>query len=209
MKLSIILLILIAIFSILTIYGKYKSKKLLVIFKPIAIISITLLYVLSAPFSRGMAEVFVFVGLCFAIMGDIMLLMPEEKFVDGLSFFALTHIFYSGAFIFMGGFPDLNILAVFLAFGLAVYFKLHKKLGKLKLPVFVYTLLISLMAASAFHLIGATYAAYSLMIFSGAALFMISDLILAVNKFAKPFASAEILILSTYFLGQTLIAFAF
>ena len=40
----------------------------------------------------------------------------------------------------------------------------------------------------------------------GAVLFMISDAVLALNKFKKPFFSAEMIILSTYFTAQLLLA---
>ena len=40
----------------------------------------------------------------------------------------------------------------------------------------------------------------------GAVLFMISDAVLALNKFRKPFISAELIILATYFTAQCLLA---
>jgi uncharacterized membrane protein YhhN len=40
----------------------------------------------------------------------------------------------------------------------------------------------------------------------GATLFMISDSILAINRFAKPFRAAEASLLTTYFAAQALIA---
>lgn len=40
----------------------------------------------------------------------------------------------------------------------------------------------------------------------GAVLFMISDAVLALNKFRKPFISAELIILATYFTAQWLLA---
>ena len=40
----------------------------------------------------------------------------------------------------------------------------------------------------------------------GAILFMISDAVLALNNFRKPFISSELIILSTYFTAQWLLA---
>jgi uncharacterized membrane protein YhhN len=40
----------------------------------------------------------------------------------------------------------------------------------------------------------------------GAILFLVSDSVLAINRFAKPFRAAEALLLTTYFAAQTLIA---
>ena len=48
----------------------------------------------------------------------------------------------------------------------------------------------------------------ALLAFFGAVLFIISDSILALNRFREPFAVARVLNLSTYFAAQWLIAFS-
>ena len=79
-------------------------------------------------------------------------------------------------------------------------------LGKMRVPVIVYMLAILLMgwvAASRWIL---TKQEGSLLAFIGAVLFIMSDSVLAVDRFKGRFRSAQLLILSTYFTAQWLIA---
>ena len=48
----------------------------------------------------------------------------------------------------------------------------------------------------------------NLSLFVGSMLFMISDSVLAINKFTKKFISAEFILLTTYYLAQILIIYS-
>jgi len=87
-----------------------------------------------------------------------------------------------------------------------MFFLLAPGLGKMKLPVLVYIAAITIMAgfaAGRFVDLGGTQ---PLLAFAGAVLFLISDSVLAYDRFAKKIRPAQILILGTYFPAQLLIA---
>ena len=47
-------------------------------------------------------------GLAFALLGDILLMLPEERFVMGIGSFAATHALYLAAFISAAGLALIN-----------------------------------------------------------------------------------------------------
>ncbi|RME49244.1 MAG: lysoplasmalogenase, partial [Caldilineae bacterium] len=74
------------------------------------------------------------------------------------------------------------------------------------LPVLVYVLVILVMAWQAWARWRNTGETAALLAFVGAVLFVISDTVLAFNRFQGEFAAARALNLSTYFAAQWLIA---
>jgi uncharacterized membrane protein YhhN len=78
-------------------------------------------------------------------------------------------------------------------------------LGDRRLPVLVYMLAIVTMAWQAARWSGLHTAAAGLAA-AGSALFVLSDSVLAWNRFARPFRAAQAVVLSTYFAAQWLIA---
>lgn len=78
----------------------------------------------------------------------------------------------------------------------------------LKLPVTVYALVIGTMVGAAWSkcINGNKWDTNKLMGAIGALIFVVSDTIIAVNKFYFPFDSAKTWVMITYYLGQTLIA---
>jgi len=79
-------------------------------------------------------------------------------------------------------------------------------LGKMRLPVLMYMLAILMMGWAAAGRRLLTEQEGSLLAFLGAILFIASDSALALDKFRRRFRSAQLLILSTYFTAQWLIA---
>jgi uncharacterized membrane protein YhhN len=79
-------------------------------------------------------------------------------------------------------------------------------LNGMALPVSVYVIVILAMAWQAWDQWDDKRARWALLAFVGAVLFVISDSILALNKFGEPFAAARALTLTTYFSAQWLIA---
>ena len=97
-------------------------------------------------------------------------------------------------------------LIPFLIYGVLMLRVMWPHLGKMRVPVIAYMLAILLMgwvAASRWIL---TKQEGSLLAFIGAVLFIMSDSVLAVDRFKGRFRSAQLLILSTYFTAQWLIA---
>jgi uncharacterized membrane protein YhhN len=139
-------------------------------------------------------------------------MIPRDMFIFGLLAFLLGHIFYIVGLNNTA--PFLNLLGVILIIVLAAYlWWLYPKLagglvskGKsgLKLPVLIYSLVISLMVYSA--LMTWTRAGWStisaLTVSVGAILFYASDSMLAWDRFLKPLSHARLRVMVTYHLGQ-------
>ena len=78
--------------------------------------------------------------------------------------------------------------------------------GKMTIPVIIYILIIIIMGWAALERFNDMQTLGAFLSAFGAILFMISDAVLALNKFRKPFFSAELIILLTYFTAQWLLA---
>ena len=157
-------------------------------------------------------------GLLFSFSGDIFLLGNEKEplfFITGLICFLVTHIFYSLYFIrisrngisLLAQKPYLIIIVVIYTSGL-LYF-LFPKLGSLKLPVIAYACVLSMMLLSSMHAFNFAKPCSKKLFVQGAACFVISDSILAINKFHTSFSYAGCAIMFTYCLAQYFITKGF
>ena len=149
-------------------------------------------------------------GLVLSLGGDVALMFESKRaFLIGLVLFLLTHIVYSIAFTVPNGFHAADIIAgaVLLGIGAAIFFYLRPGLGSLRVPVLLYILITCVMvnrAISAFF--GDAFTTTQAWLTSlGAILFMLSDIVLAVNRFHHPVAAHRLSLLA-YYLGQLLIA---
>jgi uncharacterized membrane protein YhhN len=183
------------------------------LFKPISTLLIITIAGLSLfePAYNQTYSIGILVGLLFSFGGDLALLFQEKRkpFMIGLVFFLIAHIIYAATFSLLGRFTIWDILSagILFAAGLAFYKLIERNLGAMKIPVIAYILIISLMVNRAFS----TFASPSLssaqawMISIGAVLFYISDIILAANRFWRPWQYNRVS-LAFYFSGQLLIA---
>ena len=99
----------------------------------------------------------------------------------------------------------LGFLVVLLVYASFLFYTLYSGLGEMLIPVTIYMLVILTMATSAYLRKGEVNKLSYNFIFAGAILFMISDSLLAVNKFQMPLPLANISIMLTYALAQFLI----
>ena len=191
----------------LAILAEYRGQRRVVyIFKPLTILLIIWI-ALSAEASHTLYKYLIVAGLLFSLAGDIFLMLPSDRFIAGLVSFLIAHLFYIAAFTIDGGGRPVFWTAIpFLIYGVVMLWVLVPRLGKMKVPVMVYMLVILLMVWQALNRFINTELAGSLYAFAGAALFAASDSFLALNRFRRPFRSAQFLILSTYFTAQWLIA---
>lgn len=151
----------------------------------------------------------IFVGLIFSAVGDAFLIWQDHGYFEyGLLMFAVTHILYASAF----GMRPLALrtgLVIAVLSGLC-YALLYPGLsGAFTYLVGVYVALISFMgwrAMAGLRLVGAAWRWTELAAGSGALLFIISDLTIALNKFCFPVPYSRALIMSTYYAAQMLIA---
>ena len=82
---------------------------------------------------------------------------------------------------------------------------LYPHLGELRIPVSVYALVLVVMVLKALFRFGFTNAKSFWLVFIGALLFMVSDSLIAINKFLSGFDAAGLAIMSTYMVAQFLL----
>ncbi|MBC7908971.1 MAG: lysoplasmalogenase [Pyrinomonadaceae bacterium] len=203
-----LLSVLIVVSAALTISAEYHGpKRHVYLFKPLTVILIILLAFMPkypvAPFYRYM----IVAGLVCSLVGDMFLMLPSNRFIQGLLSFLVAHIFYIAAFAFSGERTLSKWAALpLLIYGVVMVCWLWSFLGKMKAPVIIYMLVILLMAWMALSRYLETGVSGSFLAALGSIFFLASDSILAVNKFKSGFRSAQLHILITYFMAQWLIA---
>src|SRR5215510_6021161 len=160
---------------------------------------------------RDRDNVILGMALSFSSLGDALLdLDPERLFIKGLLAFLVAHLIYILLFVRNWDWPlrpkgwQLALVAAVLIYSLLLSQWLAPSLGAVAGPVMVYVCVITLMAASAI------LAGFSKpWVCSGVILFLISDSILAVDKFKSPAPMGGYLIWATYYLAQYGIAIGF
>lgn len=154
-------------------------------------------------------------ALAISWLGDVILLftdLGEIYFIVGLILFLAAHIMYCIIFnkqkmirkkqnkpIFIFG----SILIAIYLIGMVSI--LMPYLGNLEIPVAIYASVISIMLLFAFNGFLVWGNPGNQLVFAGAVFFIISDSILAVNKFYAPIPKSSFLIMLTYLLAQYLI----
>lgn len=161
----------------------------------------------------GMAQrPWLLAGLTMSWCGDVALMWPDQGFLPGLVSFLLAHVCYLVAF--SRGTRWLAWPQAAVAYALvaaAVLGALWPGVpAALRAPVTVYVLALAAMAAQAagqWHAQrGTAWAGLALRAAAGGALFLISDALLATNRFAAPLPAASLWVLSSYWGAQGLIA---
>ena len=209
-----ILLIITFLVAIADWYAVYRGwKKAEYVLKPITMVFL-FGWLLSVVEMKGVVLWFG-IGLALSMLGDIFLMLPKEQFIAGLVAFLLAHVAYIIGFNLT--LPPttavgLGLAIIVAAIGRELYKHISaglEKQGKVALrkPVLAYTTVIALMMVSAlmtFFRPDWTFGA-ALTVSIGAALFMLSDAILAWNKFVKPIAYGRVKNMAAYHLGQIIL----
>ena len=203
-----ILTILAIISASLHIWGEYQGPDYLIyIFKPLTMIFIIIIAVLAKEPPSRRYKIAIIAGLIFSMIGDVLLSLPVDAFMIGLISFLIAQMIYTYAF--RAGRPfRIKFIAIlpFLIYGVTIFVILLPGLNGMAVPVAAYILVIMIMAWQAWDQWEDKRARWALLAFIGALLFVISDTLLAVNKFGEPFAAARVLTLTTYFSAQWLIS---
>ncbi len=146
-------------------------------------------------------------ALAGSLAGDVFLMLPG-LFIPGLVSFLLAHVFYIA--LFRQGVPWFGqraALAAALVLGAGMYAFLWW--GGLPValrgPVAAYVGVIALMAAQAWGCWAVLRDHAALMVALGACSFMLSDSLLAINRFVSPLPGAQVWVLSSYYAAQALI----
>jgi len=182
------------------------------IFKPLSTSLLVVIILLSILLDPGNLtfKLFILAGMLFCFGGDMALMFDSKKsFLAGLVSFLIGHVVYAAAMAYFNGFwfSGAATTAIVVALGLPVFIYLYPGLGSMKVPVIAYMLVISFMLHSALLTFQSDYfnTAQAWLLAVGAALFYLSDSILAGNRFRRPFKDTRISLLF-YYSGQLGIA---
>ena len=176
-------------------------------FKPLATLLILALALALPPVSPAYQWT-IAAGLLFSTAGDVFLMLPRDRFVTGLASFLVAHLCYIGAFAIGVPFAAAPLLWLpFFAAGGVVLALIWPGLKPaLRVPVAVYVVVIAAMAGQATGRWSLAGDGAALAAVIGASLFMVSDAVLAINRFRWPFRAGRAINLATYWAAQLLIA---
>jgi uncharacterized membrane protein YhhN len=204
--------ILFFIFAALEIASQlFNSPSLHLVAKPLLVIFLAAYYQQSAP---SINKTFL-LALVFCWSGDVLLMFEQYNeffFMAGLGSFLMAHVLlifsYRQLSFTEDGFSGtqrvrLSFPVILAGSGLVVI--LYPRLGELKIPVIVYALVLTLMAVQSIFRLGRTKASSFWLVFFGAVLFMLSDSLLAANKFYQTIPFAGVWVMTTYIAAVYLI----
>jgi len=197
-----------AVLSVRAHYGGTAAQRQVYLFKPLAtLLILALALALPQPVS-GHYRWAVAAGLLFSTAGDIFLMLPRDRFIFGLASFLVAHLCYVAAFstdVAFGTAPGWWLPYLFVGGAIVVVLWPGLK-AALRGPVVVYVAVIAVMAGQAAARWDALFSGAALLALAGATLFVVSDAVLAIDRFRRPFAAARGVTLATYYSAQWLIA---
>lgn len=192
--------------SILDIVGVYLNNSLIqLIFKPLIIPSLIALYIFTVEKKNN----WYVLALAFSFLGDIFLMDKNNMFLFGIAAFLVTQLLYIIIIVKQMKKPSLfhKYLYAFLFLNYIVYLisLLKPNLHEMLYPVLVYGAAISVfgLVATLNYVTKRTRPALFLML--GAILFIVSDSMIALNKFHVAQSFYPFTIMITYVLAQYLI----
>lgn len=151
------------------------------------------------------------ISLLFSTLGDLFLAINgEQMFTFGLASFLIAHLLYITLFVRnrpkpMNQVAGRQMLAALLAiFCAAMFAWLWPSLGDMRIPVAAYLCAITGMGITA-----ALAGFRAWWVVAGAMLFIISDSMIAINRFKSPIERSDYLIWATYYAGQLFITLGF
>lgn len=195
-------------------FGKLCTKTL----ASVGFLLVGILCACATPLGPGRTSytVFMLIGLILGLVGDVSLayqeVFPRQKeryFLVGLGAFLMGHLFYIAAFAFLpqsGALWLLVAVLLFLALLCAQRF-FRVDLGTMRLPVYAYAAVISIMAGLASGMAVGGQNLQGWLVCIAAWLFVFSDGVLALLYFGRPrgrwLTAAN---LGSYYLAQLLLA---
>jgi len=206
----IILFALVLLVDLVAVY--LNNESLLFITKPLLMPLLAIYLLLQTKAINSGLKVWIFLALFFSWAGDMFLLFEERSsnfFLWGLSAFFVAQVCYIVFFhnIRMREYIRGNALLLLLVI---VYYSvlisvLSPYLGKMTLAVRIYGVVLSFMVMLAMHTMLGKNKRAALWMTMGAILFVVSDSLLAFNKFFAAFNNAGLIIMLTYGLAQLFI----
>ena len=168
--------------------------------KPAVMVALVVAALVVHP-TDGAVRAWVVAGLVCSLAGDVFLMLPRERFVEGLVSFLAAHVAYIVAFLIAGSSSTGAAIGVVVVV-VGVTFMARPILRSVQadhpafaMPVLAYVSIISVMVVAA-------WASANPWAIVGAMSFYVSDGTLAWNKFVKPIRGGRFAIMSTYHLAQ-------
>lgn len=186
----------------------YQVQAVIYLCKPLLASSLIFWLLANVGINNKKIQNLTVAALFFSLIGDVLLMFEQSDpffFIGGLIGFLIAHLCYIVVFSSMIQQFSIThkwwIVAFVGCYYATLLYILFPFLGELKIPVAVYGFVISSMFFYALHFLFNKNKA-CLFILIGAILFVVSDSILAVNKFYSSFNSAGFFIMLTYAFAQ-------
>lgn len=197
-----------ALITILSLGGPPAWVPVHYVFKPLTTALIITLAASAAPRLSVRYQRLVVIGLVGSLAGDVLLMLPTDRFAMGLGAFLLAHLCYLAAFL---GESRLlarpSVLVGYLLVSGALMTAVFPSVpAPLRLPVLAYVLVIALMATQAAIWMLESPSAASRRAAVGAAWFVVSDATLAIARFRTEVPYRDLVVLGTYYIAQYCIA---
>jgi uncharacterized membrane protein YhhN len=191
----------------------FNVKLLDYIFKPLIMIAVGGHFLVHSLNIGKKLKVFAGMAFLFSWMGDIFLMFPQF-FIPGLGAFLFAQISYillfgwsvkiSGVKPYLNG--NLLAFSLYFIYGSVLFSILLNHLDPfLKVAVFIYMVALIGMSVMALNRLNIKPRSGAIMVFTGSLFFIISDTLIAFNKFYVPIPHDRLLVMSTYMAAQFLI----
>lgn len=180
------------------------NQTLRVMVKAIPVLALAVAVWLAVPRTRYRR--LIATGLVFGSAGDV--LIEVDLFELGLAAFLVGQVLYTAAFL--GDTKRLSPVPaiIFYGYGLALVWTLADGTGDLLIPVVLYAMAITTMLWRAVARIGVVPRVTGVTAVYGAALFVVSDSLIAINRFGPGIRGDRWLVMTTYWVAQALIAYS-
>lgn len=182
------------------------------LFKPLTTLGIFFLALCSKPPVNAKYRQAILAGIVFSLLGDVLLMLPvtllRHEFLLGLLSFLCAHICFLRGLVSDARFAGRTLAFVVVALlGIVNLIVLWPDLpAAMQIPVVAYVCLLLCMTAQAISRGMELRTADSRLALLGGVFFMLSDCLLAYNRFHSPIAHSPLLVLSSYYLALWLIA---
>ena len=174
------------------------------VIKAIPAISLAVLAFIAVLDLRGKL---LFAALLLCAAADVALELDAGKyFIIGLGLFLIAHILFIVTFSrdFKAQKSQIPVIILLIVYAKMMAFVLTPGLKEMAIPVYIYLTAITLMGIFA-----AMRASKNDFTLYGAISFIVSDSMIAVNKFMMPVPAADYFIMITYYLALSLITFGY
>lgn len=201
-----------------TIVGGMTGKHMLVyVCKPLMMVVLSSWFYFNSRRVGDRFTLLIQAGLFFSLIGDAALMvqhLDEFNFLIGLGAFLIAQLCYTIAFLHnilevgpsQGGLISGALSVLLAAYGYFFASRLFTKVDEaIAVPLIIYAVAICCMGGAAAFRLGRTFLRSFIMVLAGALFFILSDSLLAMNRFLFPVEHTAWSVILTYAIAQVLI----